>query len=236
MWSQSELQSFYDQMWEQAHAQFQSGHFNLDDTLDDPHDDRRGVSLIARPDAKLNQSIDDFMALAQALEPAQFYAPPLDRHITCMSIISCYSGFQLASIHPSDYQDLIQQALWEVPSFEVEVRGITASPSSILLQGFPQNHYLEQIRNNLRKYFKSSHLEQSIDQRYKIKTAHISLIRFRKPLKDSAAFINFLAQERHRYFGKFRINQLEFVYNDWFQRSEVVEKLATFDLQANLNI
>ncbi len=117
-------------------------------------------------------------------------------------------------------------------SFKIQFKGLTASPSCILIQGFLTNT-LNEIRDELRKTFKNSDLQQSIDKRYNIQTAHATVIRFKSELTDQTALINLIEKYREFDFGTFEIKQIELVYNDWYQREKFVKKLHTFSLELN---
>ena len=58
-------------------------------------------------------------------------------------------------------------------------KGVTASPSCLMIQGFMNHESLNITRNNLRKKLKNTTLQQSIDKRYSIQTAHSTVCRFR---------------------------------------------------------
>ena len=83
----------------------------------------------------------------------------------------------------------------------------------------------------MRINFKKTTLETSIDKRYQIHTAHSTVVRFKNPLKHSSAYVEKLKKYRDYYFGITEVNQLQFVFNDWYQRHLSDHTLATFDLQ-----
>lgn len=85
-----------------------------------------------------------------------------------MSIISCYDGFNLDTINLSKYISLIKKSLLNTSHIKIEFKGITASPSCLMIQGFMNDEGLNDMRNELRINFKNSDLQQSIDKRYAI--------------------------------------------------------------------
>ncbi|MGB8318325.1 MAG: hypothetical protein WCE54_09390, partial [Ignavibacteriaceae bacterium] len=68
------------------------------------------------------------------------------------------------------------------------------------------------------------------DIRYRIKTAHSTVIRFREELKHSLNFLSLLEKYRDYNFGKTKINQLELVQTDWYHKKEKVLILNKFEL------
>ena len=87
----------------------------------------------------VNEEIQHFLDQVKQVEPLQYYYPNSDIHVTVMSIISCYNGFKLTQIKVKDYVDIIQQSIGDLGAFDVEFRGITASPSCLMIQGFSYN-------------------------------------------------------------------------------------------------
>jgi 2'-5' RNA ligase len=147
-----------------------------------------------------------------------------------MPIISCYDGFNLSQIVIEDYIKIINESLQNCLKFKIEFKGLTASPSCIMVQGFPNNNLLNQFRNKLRENFKSTTLQQSIDERYSIQTAHSTIFRLRERLNNKREFLNLIDSYRNHYFGSFVVENVELVYNDWYQRKENVKELLRFEI------
>jgi len=224
------LQQHYEQLWKKSAEGFSRGVFELDADIDNPADNRAGLTLLIRPPEAVALAWQKLRRELEIIEPGQYYYPTSDLHVTVMSIISCYPGFSPDVIHLPQYIDLIREALQNSKSFTVDFTGITASPSCVLLQGFPGNETLNAIRNNIRQAFKASPLMHSIDKRYSLQTAHITAVRFRRELVNAAAFLDTLQRYRSYPFGSGTIGQVELVFNDWYQRKERVTLLETFPL------
>ncbi len=136
------LQQHYDQLWKKSAEVFGRGLFELDADIDSPADNRAGLTLLIRPSEAVALAWRKMWQDLEAVEPGQYYYPASDLHVTVMSIISCYPGFSLDVIDLPRYIDLIHEALQDSKSFAIDFIGITASPSCILLQGFPGNETL----------------------------------------------------------------------------------------------
>lgn len=227
------LQIHYDLLWQQSLQQFQRGCFVIDPFIDASADDRFGLTLLARPNRQVKDSIQSFLRELKMMDPHQYYYPDSDIHVTVMTIISCYSGFQLNLLNIQDYVAVIEQSLQGISAFELLFRGITASPSCILVQGFPADNMLERMRANLRKNFKQKPLEQSLDKRYRLQTAHATVVRFRREVERQEKYIEVLNKFRSVEFGNESIDSLELVYTDWYQRVERGSCLESFFLPDN---
>ncbi|WDF67569.1 2'-5' RNA ligase family protein [Sphingobacterium oryzagri] len=224
------LNRHYAKLYAHALEKFSTDDYEIDTQLADPTDTRFGITLVIRPDQATKDRISAFLQALQTIEPSQYFYRQSDMHITVMSIISCYADFALDTIYLPDYQSLIEKSLARIPPFQISFRGITASPSCVLIQGFFQDDSLNDFRNNLRDNFRASGLEHSIDQRYTIRTAHATVCRLTHPLTHKPAFLALLEKYRDHDFGTFTVDRIELVANDWYQRHEKVHLLHTFSL------
>lgn len=227
--SRAELQQHYDAMWHQARAGFELQQFDSDPYLQGKADNRYGLTLLARPSAEVKQRIVQQLAPLQQLDPQQYFYPASDIHLTILSLISCTAGFALTEIQPQQYSRLIRQALADSGPLQLQFTGITASASSVLVQGFFADAGLNQLRERLRQLFGQSGLRHSIDQRYPLQTAHLTVLRFSQPPAQPGLLLQHLDALRHCDFGHCTVAELELVGNDWYQRQQstvLLERLA----------
>jgi 2'-5' RNA ligase len=224
------LTKHYNQLYKSSSEAILSGNYRLDVKINDPSDSRFGITLLLRPSEKIKADIQLFLKELKAIEPSQYYYPYSDIHITVMSIISCYEGFSLDQIAVESYIEIIQKSLADLAEIKIDFRGVTASNSAIMIQGFPSDESLNNLRNKLRENFKNSALEQSIDSRYSIATAHSTVMRFREKLQNPEQLIQIANQFREYNFGEFKADKLELVFNDWYQRERNTIQLKNFQL------
>jgi 2'-5' RNA ligase len=223
-----DLTEHYKQLYKTSSEAILAGNFKVDTQINDASDSRFGITLLIRPSESIKANIQLFLEELKAIDPNQYYYPDSDLHITVMSIISCYEDFTLDKINIRDYTDVIQQSLVHLDKIKIEFRGVTASPSAVMIQGFPTNKSLDNFRNKLRENFRKSALQQSIDSRYTIATAHSTVLRFQEKIQDSAKLIQVVEKFRDYNFGEFTVENLELVYNDWYQRESNTIHLAKF--------
>lgn len=227
------LQTRYDAMRKAAFHKWTHGEAELDAFIDSAQDDRRGISLVARPPAHIAAIIELILADFKSAEPTQYYYPATDIHLTILSIISCCSGFTLDMIAPADYQQAVGTILQSVRPFTISYSGLTASPGGIMVQGIPHDNSLEELRDVTRKHFQQSGLRQSIDQRYRINTAHSTVIRFRNKLSNPGILLEMVEKYQHHFIGSFEVNELDLMYNDWYQRANNAILLERYSLGGN---
>ncbi|WP_343707224.1 hypothetical protein [Flavobacterium sp.] len=77
----------------------------------------------------------------------------------------------------------------------------------------------------------NSGLQQSIDSRYEISTAHSTIMRFQEKLQNPKKLIETVENFRDYDFGEFEVKNLELVYNDWYQRKSSTRVLGDFGLR-----
>lgn len=222
------LENHYKKLYHDSIDKISSDNYHIDTLIDSKNDRRFGLTLIIRPSNEIKKKIQNFLKNIKEIEPNQYYYPNSDIHITVMSIISCYSDFDMSKIDVQKYIDLTEKCLLKGIDLNITFKGITASPSGVMVQGFMNNNELNDIRNRLRKAFKNSNVEQSLDKRYLIQTAHSTIIRFRKELSHKEKFLELLDNSINYDFGTFKVNKFELVYNDWYQREQYVKKIHEF--------
>lgn len=226
------LKHHYDQLWNQSLQKFRNNEFQLDPLLSSANDDRYGLSLIARPSDKVRRNVVRLLDEIKIAAPNQYYYPASDLHVTILTLISCYDGFTLNQIDTAEYQKIVEGAITNVPPFNIEFKGLTASPAGILIRGYPEGDWLSILRKKLRERIRSSGLQHSMDKSYIRKTAHITAIRFKEPLIQPRNFINKITQLKNYDAGSYVLDHVEMTGNDWYQKKGKVKTVARFPLTA----
>lgn len=224
------LKEHYSKLYKESIGKISSDVYEIDNLIDSKFDQRFGITLLIRPSNEVKNEIQKFLFELKKVEPNQYYYPNSDVHITVMSIISCYEGFNIEKIELPKYIELIKKCLPLNENIKIQFKGVTASNSCIMLQGFMNNNIINDIRDKLRLTFKNTELEQSLDKRYSIQTAHSTIVRFRKKLNQKDHFLKIIDTYVDYDFGTFDVENIELVYNDWYQRKEFVKKLHEFKI------
>ena len=224
------MDKIYQQMWANAFPKVKKGIINIDEQIDNPADNRRGITLLIRPSSSIVNNFQQFLEQTKVVAPHQYYYPATDLHLTALSIFSGQANFSLNTIALPAYQNLIRQALREFPPFSINFRGITLSQSGIVAKGYIPKDTLNKIRNALRLAFKSTTLPHTIDKRYVLKAAHITLMRFKHPLNSPTLFTDFLEKQQNIPFGTMIVPSLDLVFNDWYMKEKKVTLLERYKL------
>lgn len=225
MASNDELQSRYDTMWREAEPALERGDVACDTQLAAGGDPRRGLTLIARPDAALAARFEALLDDLCAIEPVQYRHPVSDMHVTVLSLFTATTDFQPELAREDAYRAAVAAAVRGTPPFAIDFRGISASRGAVVVQGFPRDHVLAGLRARLRAELRARGLDGSLDGRYKLVTAHATLLRFVQPLAAPAAFTQALRQWRDKPFGTLTVDAVELVLNDWYMSAGTLRRI-----------
>lgn len=223
-----DLAAHYDTLWDDAFPRVQSGDAALDPWLASPADDaRRGLTLLARPSAAVSGALRDFLERLRGIEPEQYHQPASDLHHTVLSLFTATADHAPFMAHLPAYLEAIAEVAATTPPFAIGVRGVTLTPAAVLAQGFPCDGTLASIRDRLRQALAARGLGGALDGRYRLVTAHMTLVRFAAPLRDPARFVAALSAARATDFGATTVDRLELVFGDWYHtavRERTIER------------
>jgi 2'-5' RNA ligase len=228
--SHTRLQHHYDAMWDSASGAVFRGDIDCDTHLLAGQDERRGLTLIARPDPALCARFDAVLDRLAGVEPQQYRYPMADMHLTILSLATVADDLAPALLHLPAYHAAVREALDGMAPFDIDFRGITISRGAVLAQGFPCGPALETLRERLRDALRHSGIGAAPDQRYRLVTAHATLCRFVAPLQAPERFIALMRSLRHAPLGRMHVGDVELVTNDWYMSSDAVECITRIRL------
>ena len=228
---QLELEQVYADLWRSARTAFLRNAGQLDPLLQSGAPDaRRGLTVIFRPGPAVAARVGAWLAEMATDEPAQYCYTPAQLHVTVLSLFTAIPDFGPYFARLPRYLAVLDAALATIPSFTVAFRGVTASLSTVMVQGFPANDALERARAALRTAIAAAGLGDDLDRRYRLVTAHLSALRLRAPLTAPARFVARLEQARDLDFGVTQVDELLLVANDWYMTPGVVEVVRCYSL------
>lgn len=233
--SHHSLYPHYNALWDEHWPSFRRGAVATDPLLArKASDGRRGLTVIARPDPAVAASIEDMLRTLAALEPQQYYYPQSDFHITVLSLFTATEDYAPRLQHLGEYRDAAAAVLAATPAFTIDTVGITLAAGAVLAQSFPHGSALDTLREGLRAELRSRGLGAGLDERYRLVTAHSTIIRFAAPLSAPEHFTQALAEFRNAPFGSTRVAALELVFNDWYMSRDTLQTIETFQLCSDI--
>lgn len=228
--ARDKLNVHYDAMWDGAIGAIAKSDIDCDTRLAAGPDPRRGLTLIARPCQRVRERLDTLLDRLAGAEPGQYRYPASDMHVTILSLFTATERFATELARLAQYRAAMSAALDGIESFEIEFDGITLSRGAVVACGFPRSAVLETLRQRLREQLRARGLDTSLDQRYRLVTAHATLFRFIAPLRDPAGFAALLADLRQAPLGTTRVDQVELVVNDWYMSATSLQRVAIVPL------
>lgn len=205
--SSTQLQIHYDAMWDRAFSSVTNGDIDCDTHLTAGRDLRRGLTLIARPCQALRARLESLVDRLASSEPHQYRYPVADMHMTILSLFTVTENPAPLMLHLNEYCASVRAALDGIEAFEVDFNGIIMSRSAVIAQGFPRGPALETLRDRLRAQLRDKGVAASLDERYRLVTAHTTLFRFVTPLQEAQRFTALLNSLRDEPLGCMRVDE-----------------------------
>ncbi len=230
------MKAIYDGMWEESAARFDKGEVETDRQLYNPHDRRRGVSLIFRPHGSALDGLIKTQNRLKSVAGDQYFTEADTLHVTGLSLLSCANDFQLNDINAEHYAEVVEESLRYIPPFNIEFKGLTASPSCVLAQGFVATKALSDARGSIKRALEDAGLRHTIGKRYPLRTAHCTLLRFMVQPSRFDEILDVLTELRDEPIGGCRLSEAHLVFNDWYHRHSVVQELRRIPLKSDCKL
>jgi 2'-5' RNA ligase len=225
-------QRIYDQLWSKTITALESGGLQVDPLLRaKAGDPRRGVTLMARPNAVVRKRVGKFLREAAAICPGQHFYKPAELHVTVLAVIPCSEAWREEIHRLPVCRTVLDEVLENCRAVSLKFRGVTVSPEAVLVQGFPQDNALARIRNELRSALRDHGVGENLDRRYKIAAAHMTVMRFSHPQADWKRLLDFLETHRETDFGETRFQSLQLIWNDWCASAGATHMLQEYALK-----
>jgi 2'-5' RNA ligase len=226
------IAAIYEGLWNEAASAFARGEPQIDPLLSHRTTDlRRCVTLVLRPSPAVQARVGDYLDRLAAVFPEQYYYRPEELHVTVLSIISGSEHWRKEMRALAACRPILSEVLSRQHAFKIVFKGVTASPGSVLIQGFPMGDGLAIIRDDLRAAFAHGGFGGMLDRRYKITAAHITAMRFQKPVANLKRLTSLLEEGRQIDFGETDVNSLQLIWCDWYAAAGSVRILQEYRLK-----
>jgi len=149
--------------------------------LRSPYTDQRyGVNIIVRPSVDISEYICFIQNQLRTQEPDQYYYPVETLHLTLVEI--CFSRPQNEAVHIGQtVAAKIKSVLHPVPVFQVKEPMLTYDARACALK-FTSTSGIGNVRRLITERLRTESVE--IEQRYQSESAHITFMRYTRPLSQ----------------------------------------------------
>ncbi len=227
-----ELVRQYTDLWRAAQDSFSQGRVDIDPILANrAHDRRRGLSLIVRPGPTVATAVAHLLGQLVTCEPDQHYYRPTELHVTVLSLFTATPAYEPYFRRLPVYRTAIESAVASVGPFSIRFAGVTASAGAVMVQGFPDADQLNYLRDRVRQAFAEAGFAEDLDRRYRITTAHMTIMRFRQKARSLPGLLSLLEGLRTFEFGTTAVREIHLVDNDWYMSEDRVQVLARYPLE-----
>lgn len=185
----------------------------IDEYLNHMEDRRMGLALLIRPSKQIQRKIAEIEQVIQKVEPNQYFYKNYQHHITLLDFTTARQDFRYSKKQIKIYTTIVEDVLKNIKKFKIHCKGLIVSDDAILVKGFYEN-IMNQIREELRNKMKENNLKN--DERYKTMSSHITIARFKEPLKNRDKLLETLKMYEQYDFGEFEVSNVEFVYHNWY--------------------
>lgn len=227
----NEPRQTYERLWNESVSAFELNKLEFDRHLPDKNQDlRRGLSLALRPCQTVQNAVTELQRQLAEAAPGQYFYRPEEFHVTVLSIIPGSESWGDKIHHLTAYQSIIDGIVKRHRKFSIAFRGVTASRGAVMVQGFPVDQTLAVLRDDLREALRQNKIGEQLDSRYKINTAHMTVMRFCDPNLDGKKLLAVLKTNRKMDFGETRVENLELILGDWYASADTARTLSEYKL------
>ncbi len=134
------MTGIYDTLWNDAISAFERGEPQIDPHLSDKtKDPRRGVTLVFRPSPDVREAITAFIGRScHCLSPANIFTSLKNFTSRCFQSFPALEHWRRDIGRVAASRRVIADVLKAAPPFfKIDFHGITASPGTVMIQGFP---------------------------------------------------------------------------------------------------
>jgi 2'-5' RNA ligase len=164
--------------------------------------------------------------------PGQHFYQAAELHATVLTFISATELWRKEMNDLPAFREILAEVMRCQRPFKLEFRGVTAATNAVLIQGFPMDDGLENLREEIRRRFAQRGFAGHLDRRYPNRAAHITAMRFCRPKADWRRLAALVQENRETFFGETRVETLQLVLSDWYASTDTAQILEEYRLPA----
>lgn len=192
-------------------------------------DTRSGLTLLIDLQQNCPKEVLDLLNRAQKVEPNQTWYPQENLHLSLYSLLEFdeknpQSELTLELLEK--YQEAVVAALTDFPTFNIELKGITASNNAVLIKGYSDG-MIQMMRDRINQEL----TKRNLPQNNRTKLNHFCIMRYTKPLTDPPSFCEFIEQNKDNPLGILSVSSAKLVINNWTYDPERTTLFQEYELK-----
>lgn len=219
------ITSDYQRMWNESKDQLRAGDVDPD-PVPDNNSRRWGVSIVIRPtEPVLSRLTEVAKEIEKFTGTEQIIYDQSNLHTTLRSI-----EFQRLEVDENDekvkqYEEALKAVVERFGPIKITYRGLTANRSGVMVQGWPVDDTLQEVREAFHNELEKRGLLGGPEETAVRQTSHASLLVVTHPLANSEGLADYVQSNRDTDYGTCEINEIDLVR---YRRAETSVSLVVF--------
>jgi 2'-5' RNA ligase len=178
--------------------------------------------VMIRPPAHVVRSVTPYLERLREISPHHYYYPPDSMHVTVGSVDRFISEGSNAAARLAELRAIIGS----YPPFELTLRGLNVSPSTVFAQVIPHGTTLRALRTDLRTLGRRAGEASGFGDYVRDFLPHMNIVRFTG--RVTADFLKEVSASRQEWLGQWTVRAVEVIRADTLlsrEGREVLERV-----------
>lgn len=201
------------------------------------HDTRRGLGIFFFQEAIKQRSLPVMRAIHEAFpDEAVVYGleeSPVTQHVTFLELVGVVPHEEFEhSIRPliPAYHRISARVFESMHPIHANFMGIAVNPTTIIMKGYPDDQYYNEVREVLREEIRKAGLPEL--KRRKVQIFHSTIARFIRPITDVEKLISLGEKFQDYDFGEDTFTSLHMASASWLMAESQIEKVYEYRLRS----
>jgi 2'-5' RNA ligase len=172
------------------------------------HDEAWHYTVVVRPPPHVVLSVAPALERLREVGPHHHYYPPDSMHVTVGGVSRFLVDGSDAATRLAELRTLIGS----YPNFDLTLRGLNVSPSTVFAQVIPHGGTLRALRTDLRMLGHPTNEASGLGHCVRDLLPHINIARFSGRI--TADFLNEVSRSRRAWFGRWTVREVELIWSD----------------------
>ena len=205
------IKQVYEHMWNASKAPLARGLIEPDPI---PSEGGRnwGVSAIVRPtEPVLNRLEDAAKEVSELTGPEHAIYDASNLHITLRTLETYRSHVTEKDLLIRQYAGILKEIAHQSGPIRISYRGLTATRTSIIAQGWPLDDTFQTLRERFHKQLARTGLSDGPESNSIRQIAHTSLVVFGGSISSPGSLVDYIEANRTTNYGPTEITKIEIV-------------------------